>query len=148
MPRLRDTPNGFTAWLITETVSWARRHDYARLSLNFSPFAGLLGPEAGLHSAQRLQRRVLLRLKGVMALQLDNLLRFNGQFSPAWIPRYVIVQAWADLPRVAVAAMAAEGYLPYATLIRGRGWAPAAEHEDGAEPAARQAAAATSQKQP
>ena len=50
-----------------------------------------------------------------MALQLDNLLRFNGQFSPAWLPRYVILQAWADLPRVAVAAMAAEGYLPYAS---------------------------------
>ena len=37
----------------------------------------------------------------------------------------MIVQAWADLPRVAVAAMAAEGYLPHATLIRGRGWTPA-----------------------
>ena len=148
MPRLRDTPNGFTAWLITETASWARDHGYAHLSLNFSPFAGLLGPETGLQSAQRLQRRILLRLKAVMALQLDNLLRFNGQFSPAWIPRYIIVQAWADLPRVAVAAMAAEGYLPYAALIRGRGWAPAVEHEDGPEPAARQEAAAAPQKQP
>ena len=48
MPRLRDTPNGFTAWLIVETVSWARCHRYAHLSLNFSPFAGLLGPQAGL----------------------------------------------------------------------------------------------------
>ena len=148
MPRLRDTPNGFTAWLITETAFWARDHGYAHLSLNFSPFAGLLGPETGLQSAQRLQRRVLLRLKDVMDLQLDNLLRFNGQFAPAWIPRYVIVQAWADLPRVAVAAMAAEGYLPYAALIRGRGWAPASEHEDRPEPDARQAAAAAPQKNP
>ena len=129
MPRLRDTPNGFTAWLIVEAVSWARCHRYAHLSLNFSPFAGLLGPQAGLQSVQRLQRRVLLRLKGVMALQLDNLLRFNGQFSPAWVPRYVILQAWSDLPRVAVAAMAAEGYLPYAALVRGRGWAPGSGDE-------------------
>ncbi len=143
MPRLRDTPNGFTAWLIVEAVSWARCHRCAHLSLNFSPFAGLLGPQAGLQSAQRLQRRVLLRLKSVMALQLDNLLRFNGQFSSAWVPRYVILQAWADLPRVTVAAMAAEGYLPYAALIRGRGWAsPSGDEPDGdatahhAEPAA------------
>ena len=86
MPRLRDTPNGFTAWLIVEAVSWARCHRYAHLSLNFSPFAGLLGPQAGLHSAQRLQRRVLLRLKGVMALQLDNLLRFNASVLPGLDP--------------------------------------------------------------
>ena len=148
MPRLRDTPNGFTAWLITEAVSWCRDRGYAHLSLNFSPFAGLLGPEVGLHSAQRLQRRVLLRLKGVMALQLDNLLRFNSQFSPAWIPRYVILQAWADLPRVAVAAMAAEGYLPYATLIRGRGWTPATDHEHGTEATAQHAHTAAGQDLP
>jgi hypothetical protein len=48
-----------------------RCHDYARPSRKLSPFAGLFGPEAGLysaqplqrHSAQPLQRRVLLRLK-------------------------------------------------------------------------------------
>jgi lysyl-tRNA synthetase class 2 len=133
MPRLPDTPNGFTAWLIVAATSWARTQHYARLSLNFSPFAGLLGEQAGLPSARRLQRRVLLRLKGVLALQLDNLLRFNEQFSPAWVPRYVILQAWTDLPRVAVAAMAAEGYLPYAALVRGRGW----EQPPGQAPRAR-----------
>jgi lysyl-tRNA synthetase class 2 len=122
MPRQPDTPNGFTAWLIAETVSWARRHGYTHLSLNFSPFAGLLTHHAELPSLQRLQRRALLHLKGLLALQMDNLLRFNSQFDPAWQRRYVILQAWADLPRVALAAMAAEGYLPHARLIRGRSW--------------------------
>ncbi|HEV3295391.1 MAG TPA: phosphatidylglycerol lysyltransferase domain-containing protein [Streptosporangiaceae bacterium] len=126
MPRRPDTPNGFTAWLIVAAVSWARGHGFTELSLNFSPFAGLLTTQADLPSRQRLQRRALLRLKGVLALQLDNLQRFNGQFCPSWRPRYVILQAWADLPRVLVAAMAAEGYLPYASLIRGRDWSPAA----------------------
>lgn len=125
MPRWRDTPNGFTAWLIVAAVSWARSAGVEQLSLNFSPFAGLLAAQADLPSVQRLERRALLRLKGVLALQLDNLLRFNGQFAPAWVPRYVVIQSWADLPRVAVAAMAAEGYLPHASLIRGRGWSPA-----------------------
>jgi len=122
MPRRPDTPNGFTAWLIAGTVSWARRHGYRRLSLNFSPFAGLLASHAKLPSLQRLQRRALLRLKGLLALQLDNLLQFNSQFDPAWQARYVILQAWADLPRVALAAMAAEGYLPHASWIRGPDW--------------------------
>jgi lysyl-tRNA synthetase, class II len=125
MPRWRDTPNGLTAWLIVEAVWWAHHHGFTRLSLNFSPFAGLLGSHDQLPSMQRLQRRALLRLKGVLALQLDNLLQFNSQFDPTWQHRYVILQAWADLPRVAVAAMAAEGYLPHAGLIRGRGWSPA-----------------------
>jgi lysyl-tRNA synthetase, class II len=139
MPRWRDTPNGLTAWLIVEAVAWARCRGFTHLSLNFSPFAGLLAAGAELPARQRLQRRAVLRLKGVLALQLDNLLQFNGQFDPAWRPRYVILQTWADLPRVAVAAMAAEGYLPHAGLIRGRSWSPAsgqapAERDPGAFP--------------
>ncbi len=126
MPRWRDTPNGFTAWLIVEAARWARDAGYGCLSLNFSPFAALLAAEADLPPARRLQRQALLRLKGAMSLQLDNLLRFNAQFDPVWRHRYLVLQAWTDLPRVAVAAMAAEGYLPHATLIRGRGWAPPA----------------------
>lgn len=127
MPRLPDTPNGFTAWLIVAAVLWARSRQLTHLSLNFSPFAGLLATEAELPPMQNLERRALLRLKGVLALQLDNLYRFNAQFAPALLPRYVIVQAWTDLPRVAVAAMAAEGYLPHAGVIRGHGWTPAAD---------------------
>jgi lysyl-tRNA synthetase, class II len=124
MPRWRDTPNGFTAWLIVEAVSWARAHGFSHVSLNFSPFAGLLAADTELPSMRRLQRRALLRLKGILALQLDNLYQFNRQFAPEWRPRYLILQAWTDLPRVVVAAMAAEGYLPHAGLIRGRGWSP------------------------
>jgi lysyl-tRNA synthetase, class II len=124
MPRRADTPNGFNAWLIIKATQWARANGFAWISLNFSPFAGLLAAEAARTTAQRLQRRALLRLKDVLALQLDNLLRFSRQFGPGWQPRYVIVEHRADLPRVALAAMAAEGYLPYAVLIRGPGWSP------------------------
>jgi lysyl-tRNA synthetase, class II len=136
MPRWRDAPNGLTAWLIVETVSWARDKGLTHVSLNFSPFAGLLAGDGELPRMQRLQRRALLRLKGILALQLDNLLRFNAQFNPVWQARYVILQAWTDLPRVAVAAMAAEGYLPHATLIRGRGWLPGPDQALVAEPPA------------
>ena len=124
MPRRRETPNGFTAWLIAETVSLARCRGFSHISLNFSPFAGLLATHTELPPLQRLQRRALYRIKGVLTLQLDNLYQFNGQFDPVWRHRYVILQAWTDLPRVAVAMMAAEGYLPYAGLVRGRGWSP------------------------
>jgi len=127
MPRRSETPNGFNAWLIANAVSWASINGFVRVSLNFSPFAGLLAAGAALSSSQRLERRALLKLKDLLDLQLDNLLRFNRQFCPGWLARYVVVEYWADLPRVAVAAMAAEGYLPHAGLIRGPGWQPAAE---------------------
>ena len=124
MPRLPGSPNGLTAWLIVTAVTWARENGYQQLSLNFSPFASLLAGGGQFAAAQRLQRRALLRAKRLLALQLDNLHRFNEQFGPLRQPRYVVVESRADLPRVALAAMAAEGYLPFAALVRGRGWSP------------------------
>jgi lysyl-tRNA synthetase class 2 len=111
MPRLRDVPNGFNEWLICESIVWAREHGFAQVSLNFSPFAALLAPEAALTRAQRLQAATLRGLKGYF--QLDSLLRFNSKFFPAWQPRFVVYERRLDLPRVGVAALAAESYLPF-----------------------------------
>jgi lysyl-tRNA synthetase class 2 len=111
MPRLHSTPNGFNEWLICETVAWAREHGFARISLNFAPFAALLAPEAELSRLERLERRALLRLKG--RFQLDNLLLFNRKFFPQWERRFVVYERRLDLPRVGIAALAAEAYLPF-----------------------------------
>ena len=111
MPRRRTTPNGFNEWLVCETVGWARDHGFARISLNFAPFAALLAPEAELSRLQRLERRALLALKG--RFQLDNLLLFNRKFFPSWERRFVVYERLRDLPRVGIAALAAEAYLPF-----------------------------------
>jgi lysyl-tRNA synthetase class 2 len=111
MPRLRATPNGFNEWLICEAVEWAREHGFGRLSLNFAPFAALLAPEAELDGLQKLERRMLLVLKG--RFQLDNLLLFNRKFFPSWQRRFVVYQRRRDLPRIGIAALAAEAYLPF-----------------------------------
>jgi lysyl-tRNA synthetase, class II len=111
MPRLRSTPNGFNEWLICETVEWAREHGFERVSLNFAPFAALLAPEAELSRLQRLERRALLSVKG--RFQLDNLLLFNRKFFPHWQRRFVVYERRLDLPRVGIAALAAEAYLPF-----------------------------------
>jgi lysyl-tRNA synthetase class 2 len=111
MPRRRTTPNGFNEWLICEAVAWARDNGFARVSLNFAPFAALLAPEAELSSLQELQRRALLSLKG--HFQLDNLLAFNRKFFPDWERRFVVYERHRDLPRVGIAALAAEAYLPF-----------------------------------
>jgi lysyl-tRNA synthetase class 2 len=111
MPRLRSTPNGFNEWLICEAVAWARDNGFAWISLNFAPFAALLAPEAELSRVQRLERRALLRLKG--RFQFDNLLLFNRKFFPNWQRRFVVYERRIDLPRVGIAALAAEAYLPF-----------------------------------
>jgi len=104
-------PNGFTEWLICESIAWARAAGYARVSLNFSPFAALLTPGAQLTGGQRLQAAALRRTK--RWFQLDTLLLFNRKFFPEWERRYVVYERRRDLPRVGVAALAAESYLPF-----------------------------------
>jgi lysyl-tRNA synthetase class 2 len=111
MPRLRTTPNGFNEWLVCATVAWARDAGFERVSLNFAPFAALLAPEADLSALERLERRALLRLKG--RFQLDNLLLFNRKFLASWQRRFVVYERRLDLPRVGIAALAAEAYLPF-----------------------------------
>ncbi|HZT90532.1 MAG TPA: phosphatidylglycerol lysyltransferase domain-containing protein [Gaiellaceae bacterium] len=116
MPRLPETPNGFNEWLIVETIAWAKEHGYEHVSLNFAPFAALLAPEVELSHLERVQRRALLSLKG--HFQLDNLLAFNRKFFPRWERRFVVVERRRDLPRVGVAALAAEAYLPFQNARR------------------------------
>jgi lysyl-tRNA synthetase class 2 len=111
MPRLRTTPNGFNEWLICAAIDWARDNGFERMSLNFAPFAALLAPEADLHGLQEVQRRALMTLKG--HFQLDNLLAFNRKFFPRWERRFVVYERRRDLPRVGIAALAAEAYLPF-----------------------------------
>src|SRR4029077_1832513 len=92
-------------------VEWARERDFERVSLNFAPFAALLAPEAQLSRVQWVERRALLALKG--HFQLDNLLLFNRKFLPGWERRFVVYERRRDLPRVGIAALAAEAYLPF-----------------------------------
>ena len=110
MPRLRDVPNGFNEWLIVTAIAAARERGFGRVSLNFSPFAALLAPESELHGVKRVQAATLRRMKG--RFQLDNLLLFNRKFFPEWESRFVVYERRRDLPRVGVAALAAESYLP------------------------------------
>jgi len=91
-------------------VEWAKENGFARVSLNFAPFAQLF-ERSDLTLGQRAFRGVLQRLKGWF--QLDNLLQFNRKFFPEWQPRYVVVERVRDVPRVSVAALAAESYLPF-----------------------------------
>jgi lysylphosphatidylglycerol synthetase-like protein (DUF2156 family) len=113
MPRIGHPPNGFNEWLIVQSVFWAKEQGFARVSLNFAPFAAVLGLKDDLSTAERLERGALRSLKAPLKLQLDNLFMFNDQFHPYWQPRFVVFEGWTDLPRVGIAGLSAEGYLPF-----------------------------------
>jgi lysyl-tRNA synthetase class 2 len=116
MPRSRRTPNGFNEWLICAAIAWAHEAGFGRVSLNFAPFAALLAPEARLTALEAVERRALLSLKG--HFQLDNLLLFNRKFFPEWERRFLVYERRRDLPRVGLAALAAEAYLPFRNARR------------------------------
>src|SRR5205807_1485948 len=56
MPRRDGTPNGFNEWLIVQSVLWARDNGFERVSLNFAPFAALLGLKEDLTTTERMGR--------------------------------------------------------------------------------------------
>ena len=58
-----------------------------------------------------MQAAALRSLKG--RFQLDNLLHFNRKFLPCWQRRFVVYERRLDLPRVGIATLAAEAYLPF-----------------------------------
>jgi lysyl-tRNA synthetase class 2 len=111
MPRLRTTPNGFNEWLIVNAIGWAAEQGLERVSLNFAPFAALFNAGTDLSPWQRVQRRALESMK--FHFQLDSLLAFNDKFFPHWLHRYVVYENRRDLPRVGLAGLAAEGYVPF-----------------------------------
>jgi lysyl-tRNA synthetase class 2 len=58
--------------------------------------------------------------------QIESLYKFNAKFQPRWEPRFVVYRASADLPRLGIAAMQAEGFVNLALprFLRRRGAAP------------------------
>jgi lysyl-tRNA synthetase class 2 len=111
MPRRSETANGFNEWLLVAALQWAADHEFERVSMNFAPFAAVFDPEAHAGVRARMTQHALATLKG-HGFQLENLLAFNRKFFPHWQRRYVIYERTVDLPRVGLAGLAAEGYLP------------------------------------
>lgn len=108
MRRDRDTPNGMSDFLVVEAARLLGEEGIEELSLNFASFGRWLREPAG--PLERLLGRAL-RVADRW-FQVERLLRFNAKFEPAWRPRYLLFGRPAELPRVALAAMWAEGQLP------------------------------------
>jgi lysyl-tRNA synthetase class 2 len=108
MRRDRDTPNGVSDFLVVEAARLLGEHGVEELSLNFAAFGRWLREPA--NALERAAAR-LLRV-GDRWFQLERLMRFNAKFQPRWQPRYLLFAGPAQLPRVVLGALWAEGQLP------------------------------------
>ncbi|MCW2777078.1 MAG: putative rane protein with lysine transferase [Frankiales bacterium] len=112
MRRARGTDNGVNELLITRAVLAAPGLGVRRVSLNFALFRRALEQGGRLGAGPVLRRWRALLLLASRVWQIDSLYRFNDKFGPAWTPRYVCYRRPSDLPRVVVAGLQAEAFLP------------------------------------
>ncbi|MFD8233459.1 phosphatidylglycerol lysyltransferase domain-containing protein [Streptomyces sp. NPDC059696] len=124
MRRDRSADPGMNELLIVAALQAAPRFGIARVSLNFAMFRAALarGEKIGAGPVLRAWRGLLVFLS--RWFQIESLYKFNAKFQPRWEPRFVVYRASADLPRIGIAAMQAEGFvtlaLPLPRFLRGR----------------------------
>jgi lysyl-tRNA synthetase class 2 len=112
MRRDHQAPNGVNERMIYAMIEWAREHGVAEMSLNFAAFRQQLGTDP-TGATQAVEAWLVRRLDGRFGIQMDSLRRFNAKFQPHWRPRHLVFRSAADLPAIGLAALSAEGFLPF-----------------------------------
>ena len=111
MRRDRDGDNGLTEFMIIELLRRARETGIVQVSLNFAVFRSVFerGARLGAGPVLRLWRSLLSFFSRWW--QIESLYRANAKYRPIWEPRFLLFEKSADLPRIAVASVRAEGFL-------------------------------------
>ncbi|GAA1349801.1 bifunctional lysylphosphatidylglycerol synthetase/lysine--tRNA ligase LysX [Falsarthrobacter nasiphocae] len=112
MLRRPGAPNGTTELMVAELMAFGRAQGVSKVSLNFAVFRAIFADGERLGAG--LATRVNTGLLGVLNrfTQVESLYRANAKFHPEWSPRYFLFDGIFSLPRAAVAAGVAEGFLP------------------------------------
>lgn len=113
MRRSPQAPNGVTELMVSELLTRAAEHGVRRVSLNFCMFRRVYADAERIGSGAF--TRAGYSVLGVLDRfwQLERLYRSNQKYEPEWVPRFLCYQDAVSLPQVAVAAGAAEGFLPW-----------------------------------
>ncbi len=111
MRRDRDSENGLVEFMVLELIQRAGEVGVTQISLNFAMFRSVFerGSRLGAGPVLRLWRSLL----GFFSRwwQIESLYRANAKYRPIWEPRYVLFEKSTELPRIAIAAARAEGFL-------------------------------------
>jgi len=108
----RTADNGLTELMVVSAVEASRPFGVRRISLNFAVLRSVFAraEELGAGPVLRIWHRVL-RLASRL-WQIESLYRANAKYQPRWEPRYLCFPTARDLPRIAVAVLSAEAFLP------------------------------------
>jgi lysyl-tRNA synthetase class 2 len=118
MYRARFATNGINERMIVDTVNWGRHHGVTAVSLNFAAFRKVFDGTADFRHAWAARMALSRGLEGRFGIQMDTLRRFDAKFSPRWVPRYLIYRSAWNLPAIGLAALSAEGFLPFGATRR------------------------------
>jgi lysyl-tRNA synthetase, class II len=108
----RTADNGLTELMVVAATEAAPALGVRRLSLNFAVLRSVFAraEELGAGPVLRIWHRLLVAASRLW--QIESLYRANAKFQPEWLPRYLCFPTARDLPRIAVAALTAEAFLP------------------------------------
>jgi len=108
----RTADNGLTELMIVTAIKAGPELGVRRLSLNFAVLRSVFAraEELGAGPVLRFWHRLLRAASKLW--QIESLYRANAKYHPAWQPRYLCFPTARDLPRIALAALTAEAFLP------------------------------------
>jgi lysyl-tRNA synthetase class 2 len=108
----RTADNGLTEMMVVAAAEAAPALGVRRMSLNFAVLRSVFAraEELGAGPVLRLWHRLLKAASRLW--QIESLYRANAKYQPEWLPRYLCFPTARDLPRIAVAALTAEAFLP------------------------------------
>lgn len=118
MRRDRTAEPGLNELLIVRTLQACDSLGVREVSLNFAMFRAALarGERLGAGPVLRTWRGLLVFLS--RWFQIESLYRFNAKFRPIWEPRFVVYPSARDLPRIGVASLQAEAFIPSFTPLK------------------------------
>ncbi|GAB1640739.1 phosphatidylglycerol lysyltransferase domain-containing protein [Krasilnikovia sp. MM14-A1259] len=111
----RTAENGLTELMIVSAVEASAELGVKEISLNFAVLRSIIAraEQLGAGPVVRIWARLLRAMSGVW--QIESLYRANAKYQPNWQPRFLCFPSARDLPRIAVAALSAEAFLPSGT---------------------------------
>ena len=109
MQRDPDSANGLTEYLIANAALALGERGFSRLSLNFAAWGRLFDSGTRLSPTQRLLA-LFARLLNPF-FQIKSLRDFNAKFDPEWLPRSIVIEDPAAVPKVGILYASVEGFL-------------------------------------
>ena len=122
MRREPTAPNGVNEAMIVHLLRSQEGERVRELSLNFVGFRSIIEGQPGLGQAAA---AIGWFVRSLNPFKVASLYRFSAKFRPRWESRYIAYRSASDLPAVGLAALTAEGFLPFDRQRRWRRMPPA-----------------------